>query len=292
MSASEETVDAAIQAAAQTPEGLSDVGESDTVSDSNAVRLAKMKALRRRLHESSQANRRDTAAESNKRRVTAQEAARLERKRQQAEVFQEKLEAAADGEDLERKKAWEYSIADNEAWDKKLARKARRAQFDFTDFDDVARRKYKRDIDSLKPDLKSYNAQRSEALGLTNGSASNEVATIAGSSSEVARANEMLYRDANSFVYADHKPTEEQIDKVIHKMNMDADKRNKFSRKRKQENEDVTYINEKNRQFNKKLARYFDKYTSETRGEYFHSQSAIILTFPAFSDNFERGTAL
>jgi pre-mRNA-splicing factor SYF2 len=56
----------------------------------------------------------------------------LERKRKQAETFAEKLEAQDDGTDLERKQAWQYSIADNEAWDKKLAKKARRSQFEFT----------------------------------------------------------------------------------------------------------------------------------------------------------------
>ena len=237
-------------------------------------RKAKMASLRRRLQESSHANRRDVASDAQKRRVTAQEAARLERKRQQAEVFQEKLDAEDAGEDVERKRAWDYSIADNEAWDKKLAKKARRSQFEFTDYDDVARRKYKRDIDGLKPDLKSYNAQRNAALGITAG-IEDDGALVQSTSAEVTRANEMLYRDANSFVYADHKPSEEQVDKLIHKMNMDADKRNKFSRKRKNEgHQDVTYINEKNRQFNKKLERYFNKYTQSMR------------------DSFERGTAV
>jgi pre-mRNA-splicing factor SYF2 len=70
------------------------------------------------------------------------------------------------------------------------------------------------------------------------------------------------------------------------------DKRSKFSRKRNNEEEgDITYINERNRVFNKKvrvpttityihpndyaqIARFYDKYTAETRA------------------SFERGTAL
>jgi len=53
------------------------------------------------------------------------------------------------------------------------------------------------------------------------------------------------------------------------------DKKNKFSRKRLNEDEgDITYINERNRVFNKKIARYYDKYTAEIRA------------------SFERGTAL
>lgn len=44
----------------------------------------------------------------------------------------EKAEARETGEDLERKKNWDYSIEDNERWEKKMARKGRRADFSFT----------------------------------------------------------------------------------------------------------------------------------------------------------------
>ena len=124
-------------------------------------------------------------------------------------------------------------------------------------------------------------------------------------------AADSLYRDANSLLYADNKPSDEAIDRVIGKINQEyvvgilpwsllidhfksIDKRRKFSRKRPNEDTgDVTYINEKNRIFNKKvelpsvhssqtfadsvsqkIARYYDKYTAEIRA------------------SFERGTAL
>lgn len=38
---------------------------------------------------------------------------------------------------------------------------------------------------------------------------------------EQQRAAESLYRDANSLVYADHKPDDEAVDRVIHKLNME-----------------------------------------------------------------------
>lgn len=84
-------------------------------------------------------------------------------------------------------------------------------------------------------------------------------------------AAESLYRDANSLLYADNKPSDEAIDRVIGKINQEyvssalswsplidyfnsIDKRRKFSRKRPNEDTgDVTYINEKNRIFNKKV---------------------------------------
>lgn len=120
-------------------------------------------------------------------------------------------------------------------------------------------------------------------------------------------------------LYGDNKPSEDAIDRVVGKINKECvycfcfyspmpkavltssvllfysiDKKGKFSRKRLNEDEgDITYINERNRVFNKKvrhcfqpycfiltyslvvqIARYYDKYTSEIRA------------------SFERGTAL
>jgi pre-mRNA-splicing factor SYF2 len=87
-------------------------------------------------------------------------------------------------------------------------------------------------------------------------------------------AAEDLYRDANSLLYADNKPSEEAIDRVVGKLNREyallyfrsitaphnhlcsnsIDKKGKFSRKRLNEEEgDITYINERNRVFNRKV---------------------------------------
>ena len=39
---------------------------------------------------------------------------------------------------------------------------------------------------------------------------------------EQRQAQESLYRDANSLLYADNKPSEEAIDRVIHKLNIES----------------------------------------------------------------------
>ena len=84
-------------------------------------------------------------------------------------------------------------------------------------------------------------------------------------------AADNFYRDANTLLYADNKPTEDAIDRVVGKINREQvvfclylisthpapysiDKKAKFSRKRLNEDEgDITYINERNRVFNKKV---------------------------------------
>jgi len=90
-------------------------------------------------------------------------------------------------------------------------------------------------------------------------------------SAEQQLAHENLYRDSSTLLYGDNKPSEEAIDRVVSKINKEyvlnfvlhskfimssysIDQRGKFSRKRLNEAEgDITYINEQNRVFNKKV---------------------------------------
>ncbi|EIW79687.1 SYF2-domain-containing protein [Coniophora puteana RWD-64-598 SS2] len=252
-------------------------------------RKAKLAALRAKMRQSTKDNRTSLVEESVKAKMTARETARLDRQRKLAETLRLKVDAEERGEDVERQKNWEWTIEDNDNWEKKKARKARRADFEFHDDSDAARRRYKKDLDALKPNLEAYNRQKEMALGLAAGSLSK-----AGSSSSSALtkfdpqsgaliptteqqrlAAENLYRDSNTLLYADNTPSEDAIDRVVSKINQDIDKKGKFSRKRLNEDEgDITYINERNRVFNKKIARYYDKYTAEIRA------------------SFERGTAL
>ncbi|KAJ3812946.1 SYF2-domain-containing protein [Lentinula aff. lateritia] len=248
-------------------------------------RKAKMDQLRKRLVASSRANRQSLIEESTKLKVTARDAARLERQRKLAETLREKADAEERGEDVNRAKNWEYTIEENDAWEKKLARKKRRADFEFHDDAHAARRRYKKDLDLIKPDLDAYNKQKEVAMGLAPGTLSNfnpkasplslQVYFVSTSSLEQQLAADNLYRDANTLMYGDNKPSEDAIDRMVSKINKDIDKKGKFSRKRPNEDEgDITYINEHNRVFNKKIARYYDKYTTEIRA------------------SFERGTAL
>ncbi|KAG9226839.1 hypothetical protein CCMSSC00406_0003488 [Pleurotus cornucopiae] len=246
-------------------------------------RKAKLDALRKKMHASSKANRQSLVEESARQKINAREAARLERQRALAETLRTKADAEERGEDIERAKNWEYTIEENDEWEKKLARKKRRADFEFHDDAHAARRRYKKDLDHLKPDLEAYNRQKEIALGLGPGSLITGFNPTQGASSsqllptsqQQQLAAENLYRDANTLIYGDNKPTEEAIDRVVGKINRDVDKKSKFSRKRNNEEEgDITYINEHNRVFNKKIARYYDKYTAEIRA------------------SFERGTAL
>jgi len=69
--------------------------------------------------------------EAAKAKITARDATRLERQRKLAEILRTKADAEERGEDVERQKNWEYTIEENDEWEKKLARKRRRADFEF-----------------------------------------------------------------------------------------------------------------------------------------------------------------
>ncbi|KAI0319335.1 SYF2-domain-containing protein [Amylostereum chailletii] len=251
-------------------------------------RQAKLERLRAKMRSSARDNRQAVIEESTKSKTTVRDAARLEKQRKLAEMLRTKADAEERGEDVERAKNWEWTIEENDEWEKKLARKARRADFEFHDDAHAARRKYKKDIDHLQPDMVAYNRQKEIAMGLApgtlvrqaEGSSSSDPKQpsnmqVVPTSQQQQLAAESLYRDANSLLYADNTPSEDAIDRVISKINKDVDKKRKFSRKRANEDEgDITYINERNRIFNKKIARYYDKYTTEIR------------------NSFERGTAL
>ncbi|KAG6816857.1 hypothetical protein H0H87_002343 [Tephrocybe sp. NHM501043] len=286
-----------------TPDGMEGVEKGDTDAsaedetqeegdDTNAKaepgkrltmeeRKAKMDALRKKIATSSRLNRASLVEESAKAKMTARDLARLEKQRKLAETLRAAADAEEQGVDVERSKNWEWTIEENDNWEKKMTRKARRADFAFHDDAHAARRRYKKDIDHIKPDLVAYNKQKEIALGLAPGSlvgfdpkaGSSQLVPISQEQQQLAAAN--LYRDANTLMYGDSKPSEDAIDRVVGKINQDIDKKGKFSRKRLNEDEgDITYINEHNRVFNKKIARYYDKYTAEIRA------------------SFERGTAL
>jgi len=98
----------------------------------------------------------------------------------------------------------------------------------------AARRRYKKDLDQIKPDLEAYNAQKAIAMGLNPAGSSS--ALTAFSSTDVAStsavraitseeqrlAAENLYRDANSLIYGDNKPSEDAIDRVVGKINKEC----------------------------------------------------------------------
>eukprot|EP01100_Stratorugosa_tubuloviscum_P005917 TRINITY_DN2591_c2_g1_i1.p1 TRINITY_DN2591_c2_g1~~TRINITY_DN2591_c2_g1_i1.p1 ORF type:complete len:307 (+),score=140.52 TRINITY_DN2591_c2_g1_i1:35-955(+) len=99
---------------------------------------------------------------------------------------------------------------------------------------------------------------------------------------EEAKCNEgsSFYRQANDIDYGKCKVntnvnSNSNVKRMVSELKQTIERRNGFSRRRTfYENADVSFINERNRMFNKKIGRAFDEYTVEIR------------------QNLERGTAI
>lgn len=67
-----------------------------------------------------------------------------------------------------------------------------------------------------------------------------------------------FYAGVDSLGFVDNKPRKEKVDKLVGDLKKEEEKRSKRGRGKDGE-EDVTYINDKNKQFNMKLGRYYNK---------------------------------
>ncbi|ODN77163.1 hypothetical protein, variant [Cryptococcus amylolentus CBS 6039] len=271
------STDAGVEESVEGEESAAPEDEGEAVKTgkvSMAERMAKMKELRMKMSQTSQENRRDLVADHQKNKTTAKDLARLEKQRKLAQTLRLKADAEEAGEDVERKKNWEYSIEDDERWAKKEAEKEAKQDQHFHNAEDDAWKRYERNIRGTKADLMAYERQKEAALGLAPGT----LVPVAGGSSSAAGGSsaltksEDLYRGADTLAYGDNKPSEEAVDRVMAKINKDVGKKKRG--KKDEEDSEVDYINDRNRVFNKKISRYFDKYTKDIRA------------------NLERGTAL
>lgn len=185
-----------------------------------------------------------------------------------------------DDPDFERKRNWDYTVEESESWDKRLAKKARaRDNTAFADYRGEANKVYKRQIGQMsKVDLAAYaedkatKLQRQVQAGLLQ-----LVETDAGEIYTVdpqGRINTAVEEEYGH----DHKPSKEAIDRLVGDIEKSEKARLEARRKRgirdEQDQGDVTYINQKNKQFNDKLGRFYNRYTTEIR------------------ESFERGTAI
>lgn len=229
-------------------------------------RLKKLEDLRKRMQESSKANRLDVFAEHQRNNSNPKFLAKMEKKRLEAERLQERMNAEERGEDYERKRFWEYSAESVEKWEEKQEEKRIKSDIAFTDFGQVAEKKYNKNINKLKPNLGIYNNQK-KAI---------EEGLVEATTKELAIASDVT-RDGSTirFKPIHPKPSTEALDRLVGHVKDEIAERAKFSRvKPIKEEDDVTYINDRNAHFNRKISRAFDKYTKEIK------------------DSFERGTAL
>lgn len=199
------------------------------------------------------------------------------------------------GEDFERKRAWDWTIDESERWDRRMEKKQRhRDDVAFQDYRQDARKVYKRQLREMQPDLDAYEKEKIAAVERAAASGGLEIIETEDGELVAVDRNGTFYSTADSTDFTENKPDRAAVDRLVADLRKAEEVRLKKRRDRRgEEDPDVTYINEKNKQFNQKLARFYDKvrhlcgcFTEYARLIY------IIQYTKEIRDSFERGTAL
>ncbi|KAK6501669.1 hypothetical protein TWF481_009498 [Arthrobotrys musiformis] len=241
--------------------------EQQSKPDPAQDRMARFKALQARAKSSVDTNRKEVYAERKRQAMDPREIAVLQRRKADAEEKLEKAEIAEEGGDFERKRAWDWTVEESEKWDKRLEKKKKhREDAAFQDFRQNAQKVYKRQLRNVEPDLEGYQKERAKVAkdGQVYETEDGELIAIDESGE--------FYADGTSLAFVNNKPSRDAVERLVTDLKKADEVRKK--RQKKGDDDDITYINDKNKQFNQKLARYYNKYTSEIR------------------DSFERGTMI
>jgi pre-mRNA-splicing factor SYF2 len=93
--------------------------QDDTASESASARAERFKGLRAKLAASTKANHADVIAEHKRMKVNPVQITKIERKKAEAELKLAKFDAEETGDDFERKRAWDWTIEESLAWDRR-----------------------------------------------------------------------------------------------------------------------------------------------------------------------------
>lgn len=257
--------------------------ETTTETPLPTDRAARFAALRARNQASRKENLKDTKNEAKRLSIDPSQLTSLSRKKDIAQHKLLKADTEAAGEDFERKRAWDWTIDESERWDKRMAEKqAAREGVAFQDYSKEAEKTYNRQIGNLEragfDERKAlYEKQKNEAINRAVQSGGLEIVETENGELIAVDKDGAFYSTADSIQFADSKPDRAAVDRLVDDIKKAEENRQKKRRERgKQDDngEDVSYINEKNKQFNQKLARFYNKYTADIR------------------ESFERGTAI
>ncbi|KAL8918754.1 MAG: hypothetical protein Q9172_005288 [Xanthocarpia lactea] len=245
--------------------------------DKATERRERFKALQTRARHSSERNNKEVAAEKQRQATDPNLLAALGRKQAIASHKLLKADTAADGEDFERKRAWDWTVEESEKWDKRMAKKEKhREDVAFQDHRQDARKIYKRQMRQLQPDMEGYEQEKAAAVQKAAMSGGLEIVETEDGELAAVDKNGTFYSTADSTDFIENKPQKAAVDRLVSDIKKAEEVRLKKRRDRGkgEEEGDITYINDKNKQFNQKLARFYNKYTAEIR------------------DSFERGTMI
>jgi pre-mRNA-splicing factor SYF2 len=164
----------------------------------------------------------------------------------------------------------------------------------FQDYTQDARKVYKRQLRELAPDLEAYEKEKLAAIEKAAANGDLEIVETEDGEMIAIDKNGSFYSTADSVGFADNKPNRANVDKLVNDLRKAEEVRLKKRKERRGDEEaDVTYINEKNKQFNQKLARFYNKVCITLA---LNIQYLTVLTLSQYTteirDSFERGTMI
>ncbi|XP_063954264.1 pre-mRNA-splicing factor SYF2-like [Lytechinus pictus] len=211
-------------------------------------RMNRIKNLHLKRNEARKLNHVELVEEDRRNKLPVNHEAQKRRNEWILKDEEDRKQAEARGEDYERVKMLNMSAEEAERFERK--KKKKNPDQGFADYEQATFRQYQRLTKQMKPDLDGYERQK-EKLG------------------------DDIYPDQDTLTQVEFKDTEEGINRMVDDLNKQIEKREKYSRRRAfNEEDDVDYINERNMRFNKKIERFYGKYTAEIK------------------QNLERGTAV
>jgi len=226
-------------------------------------RMERFKALQARAKTGAQKNLKEATLESQRLATDPNLLTSLNRKSAIASHNLLKADTEAAGEDFERKRAWDWTIEESERWDKRLKKKeAHRDDQAFQDYRQDSRKVYKRQIGNLKPDMDRYEKEMMDAVERAAASGGLEIVETDDGELVAVDKDGTFYSTADSTGFVEHKPPKDAVDRLVKDLQQAEDARLKKRKERMGQNGedgDVTYINEKNKQFNQKLNRFYNK---------------------------------
>ncbi|KAM3416539.1 Pre-mRNA-splicing factor SYF2 [Cercospora zeina] len=274
----EDAAEAAAQADATT--APTETAAAPSAAEERAARFA---ALRARNAASRKSNLQETKQEMQRASVDPSQLTSINRKKGVASHKLLKAEIEEGGEDFERKRAWDWTIEESERWDERLAEKARkRDENQFADYNKEAGKVYDRQLGQMakagfEERLASYEQDKREAINRAVASGGLELVETHDGELIAVDKDGTFYSTNDTSTFTGGKPSKDAVDRLVADIKKAEEVRMKKRRERgrpDEDGQDVTYINEKNKQFNMKLARFYNKYTADIR------------------ESFERGTAI
>lgn len=266
-------------AESEQPEKQLKVSLMEASSSSKAQdRMVRFKALQARAKNSSETNLKEATRESQRLATDPSQLTALHRKHAIASHKLLKADVEDAGEDFERKRAWDWTIDESEKWDKRLKKKAaHRDNNAFQDYTQESNKVYKRQLQNINPDMERYAKEKMAAIEKAAASGGLDIVETEDGELIAVDKDGSFYTTADSTSFTSNKPDKEAVDRLVADMRRAEEQTLKKRKERMAKNGDdgdVTHINEKNKQFNQKLARFYNKYTAEIR------------------DSFERGTMI